>query len=217
MTKGAMMDTFDSRALRFTDCYGQRFMRPAVYCYGLAFAGACVPSPEQSFQIEVAGSERPGGMATHYVTVRKDGSRLQADPPLLAIAVGDLVIWHCPHSAAYPYAVDGEADFFGSAKLVNESGFSHAFTSPGDYVWADAHGSRLQGVVHVAKADVGSEAARCRWLELVRQGALVMIDGEQAEPVRIEIVTGQTVFFAIVKGPGVTVTDRRLLSHNSAA
>ena len=44
-----------------------------------------------------------------------------------------------------------------------------------------------------------------------------MIDGEQAEPVRIEIVTGQTVFFAIVKGPGVTVTDRRLLSHNSAA
>jgi plastocyanin len=216
MTKGAMMDTFDSRALRYTDCYGQRFMRPGVYRYGLGPAGACVPSPERSFRIEVAGSERPGGMATHYVTVRKDDARLQADPPLLAIAVGDLVIWHCPHSAAYPYVVDGEADFFGSAKLVNESGFSHAFTSPGEYAWADAHGSRLHGVVHVATADVGSEAARCRWLERLRQGALVLIDGDHAEPARVEIVTGQTVFFTIVKGPGVTITDRRLLHYSAA-
>ena len=32
----------------------------------------------------------------------------------------------------------------------------------------------------------------------------------QAEPAEVDIVVGQTVYFAIVTGPGVTITDARL-------
>ena len=40
-----------------------------------------------------------------------------------------------------------------------------------------------------------------------------MIAGERAEPREIDIVTGQTVFFAITKGPGISITDQRVLAR----
>ena len=54
-----MMDTLDSRALRFTDCYAQRFMKAGTYPYNvLPVMGHCVSS-ERPFTIRVkdAGSE----------------------------------------------------------------------------------------------------------------------------------------------------------------
>jgi hypothetical protein len=41
------------------------------------------------------------------------------------------------------------------------------------------------------------------------RGALVTIKG-RAEPQQVEIVTGQTVSFAVVDAPGITIMDQRL-------
>lgn len=38
-----------------------------------------------------------------------------------------------------------------------------------------------------------------------------MINDGRAEPAELEIMLGQTVFFAIVKGPAVTITERSLV------
>jgi hypothetical protein len=46
-------------------------------------------------------------------------------------------------------------------------------------------------------------------MKALSQGALVTIKG-RAEPQQVEIVTGQTVFFAVVDAPGITITDQRL-------
>jgi hypothetical protein len=40
----------------------------------------------------------------------------------------------------------------------------------------------------------------------------VIIDGDQANPQEITIVTGQTVFFAVENAPGITITDASLLA-----
>jgi hypothetical protein len=40
-----------------------------------------------------------------------------------------------------------------------------------------------------------------------------MIGDGKADRPEIEIMTGQTVFFAIVKTPGISITDDRLLTH----
>ena len=42
-----------------------------------------------------------------------------------------------------------------------------------------------------------------------------MIQNGKAEPASVEIVTGQTVFFAIVKAPGISITDERILSKQT--
>ena len=39
-----------------------------------------------------------------------------------------------------------------------------------------------------------------------------MIEKDKAEPAEVEIAVGQTVFFAVlVTGPGITITDERLI------
>jgi len=58
------MDTLDSRALRSTDCYAQRFMKPGSYAYNvLPVMGHCI-SMERPFSIRVADSATKGRM-TH--------------------------------------------------------------------------------------------------------------------------------------------------------
>jgi hypothetical protein len=44
-----------------------------------------------------------------------------------------------------------------------------------------------------------------------------MIDGDRADPAEIDVVVGQTVFFAIVKSSGMTITDERLIEIGAAA
>jgi preprotein translocase subunit YajC len=43
------------------------------------------------------------------------------------------------------------------------------------------------------------------------KGTLVVISGDKVEPTFVEISVGQTVFFAVEKADGVTITDRRLI------
>jgi hypothetical protein len=42
------------------------------------------------------------------------------------------------------------------------------------------------------------------------KGTVVMVANDKANPAEVEIEVGQTVFFAIVAGRGITITDRRL-------
>ena len=39
-----------------------------------------------------------------------------------------------------------------------------------------------------------------------------MISDGQPEPAEVEIMLGQTVFFAVVKGPGVSITEPVLVA-----
>ncbi|HEV8560204.1 MAG TPA: hypothetical protein VGR06_28045 [Actinophytocola sp.] len=40
-----------------------------------------------------------------------------------------------------------------------------------------------------------------------------MIAQGDVEPAEVDIVTGQTVFFIVVSGPGITITDARLVEN----
>jgi plastocyanin len=205
-------DTFDSRALRRTDCYGQRFMRPGTYRYALVPATWSPAADDFPYTIQVTDApDRDAVMEQHTVRVRQDGARFVPEQHALEIATGDLVVWNCRDSRTTPFAVAGEKDFFGNAALVNESGFSHAFGSAGEYEWADAHGSDLRGVVRVSDPRVTNSDDYQRWRRQLATGSVVMINGRNAEPAEVEIVTGQTVYFAVTKSDGISVTDARLL------
>jgi hypothetical protein len=60
-----------------------------------------------------------------------------------------------------------------------------------------------------------SDADIERWRRVLAKGILVRIADRDVEPREVEIVTGQTVFFAVIKGPGISITDRRLLGEHS--
>lgn len=205
------MDWLDSRALGPTDCYAQRFMRPGSYPYGLVPAHAGALTADHPFLIEVTG-ERPAQEATQHSlrVARRDGAFLP-DKETLQIAVGDIVLWNCPDRPAGAFAVIGDQPFFDSASLTNECGFTHAFGLPGDCHWADARGSGLSGVVRVGEVCCSDRKEFEAWRAQISKGVVVMIDNGKAEPAEVDIVVGQTVFFAIVTGPGITITDERLL------
>jgi plastocyanin len=212
-----MVDTFDSRALRRTDCYGQRFMRVGTYRYGIFPAGAHAIALEHPYAIEVVARQQPEPvMRQHNVVVHVDGARFTPDEDSLTIEEGDLVLWNCPHATTIPFVIAGDDEFFDSSNLVNECGFSHAFGSPGEYRWRDAHGSGIGGVVRVSAPDGVGRADLRRWKQTLTKGSLVMIADGQADPAEVEIMMGQTVYFAVVKGPGITVTDARALAEVAA-
>ncbi len=45
------------------------------------------------------------------------------------------------------------------------------------------------------------------------QGVVVQISGNKVTPAKVELLTGQTVFWAVEKAPGISITDRRLVGN----
>ncbi len=204
------LDTLDSRALRAVDCYGQRFMREGSYAYHVLPAGGGAINLERPFRIDVAARKSDGKMTQRHVALRWDGQRFVPEQDKLAIEAGDLVSWNCPDQKAPAFEIAGDKGFFGSASLVNECGYSHAFGLPGTYHWTDANGSGLKGVVRVKAVQCAKREELAHWRAALAKAALVMVSYDKAEPAEVDIVVGQTVYFAIVTGPGITITDARL-------
>lgn len=207
-----MIDTLDSRALRLTDCYGQRFMKVGAFPYNVLPAHGDSITEERPFTVKVKERTTKAKMQQHTVTVRCRAGKFSVEPVVVLIEDGDLVMWNCPDANSTPYLVVGDKGFFASHRLVNESGFSHAFGMAGEYRWMDAYGSGAAGVVRVKDPSCKEPAEFQRWRKALAEGTLVMVTDGKAEPREVDIVTGQTVFFAIGKGPGISITDERLLT-----
>ena len=202
-------NSLDSRAIGYTDTYGQRFMREGSFRYGVAAAPGAILLSDFPFVVEVAdgNAER---MTQHTVELTYTDKGFHPDSESVRIEAGDLVTWVCRDASTPPFEVVGVHDFFRSSRLVNESGYAHAFGTPGDYEWVDVYGSGIGGVVHVRQPEIADRESLAAWQKQLATGSIVMIGAERAEPAKIEIVTGQTVYFAVTKGPGISITDRRI-------
>lgn len=212
------MDLFDSRALRYTDSFGQRFMRAGRYPYDLrsaAWGGLRRPSPR--FVIDVSEERTGDKMTQHDVRVSLEGGALVADPPELSVSVGDMVLFATRDAKAPPFVVVGEKDFFSSGALSTEAGYAHAFGLPGEYEWVDANGSPLHGTVRVATPEEEGQRDRDAWMAQLSKGTLIMVEGDKCEPSEVDILTGQTVFWVVTRAPGVSITDARLLQISKQA
>src|SRR6266481_742930 len=80
-----MIDTFDSRALRVTDCYGQRFMKPGTYRYNVVPAHGHGITEERPFSIEVKERSAQPKMSQKSVVVTAEGGRFTVQPDVLTI------------------------------------------------------------------------------------------------------------------------------------
>ena len=205
------MTSFDSRALTYVDTFGQRFGKPDRIRYRLASAAVlCQPAGDDlPFELEV--TEGRGGKQ-HNVTVRVKGPRLVADPPELSIKTGDLVLWHSVASTP-GYAVQGKGKSieFDSSSLASETVFTHAFGVEGEFEWTDAIERAVSGRVNVSALDSRDPKQCAKWGRALQRGTVVVIDGKRSDPPAIDILVGQTVFFAVAAAKGITITDVQLL------
>jgi plastocyanin len=213
-----MFDPLDSRALRRTDCYAQRFMKAGVYPYHVLPAfGECIQR-ERPFSVKVLEQKSKTAMTQHNVVIHWENGAFTVDKSEMTIDAGDLVLWNCPDAGFTPYCIAGEKEFFSSGRMVNECGYSHAFGLPGEYRWRDANGGKINGVVRVRDPQCKDASQFGHWhARTLGKGTVVMIGAGKAKPSAVEIVTGQTVFFAIVKESGISITDERLLARPDTA
>jgi plastocyanin len=149
----------------------------------------------------------------HFVTVRRDGRRFVADPPELEITAGDSVLWNAsdPKTPSYSVRGEGASGGFDSTALTAEAVYTHAFGLPGEFRWADANGSGVSGLVSVRQVDSEDRRDMAAWADQVKEGVLVVVSGDRVDPKEVNVLVGQTVFFAIEKAPGITITDAQLL------
>src|SRR3546814_9257287 len=70
----------DSRAIRRTDCYAQRFMRPGRFSYAILPAHTAALSEDRPYTIIVNEGKKGGGeMAQHNVLIQAKGGRFQPE------------------------------------------------------------------------------------------------------------------------------------------
>jgi plastocyanin len=214
------MNTLDSRFLCLGDCYARKFGKAGTVRYVLsAAAGHCMPVGDGAYTITVSAQpSKNEASQQHNVVVRLINSQLVAEPASLQIKAGDMVLWHTPDGAANGFAVIGEGDAgnFNSGALTDESVYTHAFGLPGIYDWVDAHGGKARGQIRVKMVEAKERNDCKKWLEALAKGSLITVNGEKADPKRIDILAGQTVFWAVQKASGISITDTRLLLHQSS-
>jgi hypothetical protein len=80
----------------------------------------------------------------------------------------------------------------------------------------DAHGGRLRGEVNVRNLEVRHPEDCKKWLDTLSKGTLIKVAGDRCEPERVEILAGQTVFWAVEKAAGISITDSRLARKKPA-
>jgi plastocyanin len=210
------MTSLDSRSLRYTDCYARLFAAPGEARYSITTAAGmpfALEPDEYVINVKEAPSPREGEQ--HMVTVRREGRRFVAEPSSLDIVAGDSVMWHAPDTSLMGFAVRGQdaAGGFDSRALEASVVYTHAFGTPGEFAWVDANGSGLGGIVHVRPPQTEARAYAREWAQRVTDGFLVVISGDRADPPKLEVDIGQTVFFAVEKARGITITDRSLLGE----
>jgi plastocyanin len=209
------MNSLDSRALTQGDTYGQKFSRAGRYNYdfGLSVSGRLDKDAPFTITVKEASNPKRTGKQ-HFVAVRRGEEKrnLQADPPQLSIEAGDLVMWSAADSSTPGFSVSGrsENDSFSSAALSSEAVYTHAFGSAGEITWKDANGGRSSGKVTVTMPSTKPKDLEAYKARLAK-GTLVTIRSGRAEPSQVEILVGQTVFFAVEKTEGITITDQRLI------
>lgn len=204
----------DSRQLTYIDCFAQRFPSTGSISYRLSSTPLPCPLPgDDVFTIEV----REGGAGSegqqHDVAVRVKGGRLVADPPQLTIQEGDVVLWNAPDASTPGFAVqgDGEGFSFSSTAFRSDCLYSHAFLTPGDIKWIDANGGPTSGTIQVQNIDSADSDECQRWADSLGKPSVITVEGETVTPDRLELLTGQTVFWAITNTRDITVTDERLI------
>lgn len=210
------MDTLDSRSLRYIDCFAQKFSTPGQVRYRIStLAGACLPlEDEGEFTIDVNSlSDKSGESQQHDVQVRREGKKFVADPPHLEIHSGDMVLWNTPDPSIAGYVVVGKGaeGKFDSSALNSEAVFTHAFGTPGEYKWVDANNGKISGVIYVHSLDPKDKEQCQKWLATLEEGSLITIEGDSVYPEKMEILTGQTVFWAVQRALGISITDSRLV------
>jgi plastocyanin len=208
------MSTLDSRSLRYVDSFTQRFSTSGDVAYHITTtAGARVALEPAPFKIHVKEPPAQREGEQHFVTIRRSGLRFIAEPPELEITAGDNVLWHASDSKTPGYAVRGigAGGGFDSTALAAEAVYTHAFGVPGEFQWTDANGGRASGLVNVRQVNSRDGREMAAWSDQVKEGVLVIISGDRVEPKEVNIFVGQTVFFAIERAPGITITDSQFL------
>jgi plastocyanin len=212
------MTTLDSRRMTYLNCFGQKFSKPGTYRYRITSSSTSGLDRDARFSIEVKPVASPAKVQQHDVAVRLEGRELVADPPFVSINAGDLVVWNTPDSSIAGYLIEGKGSglSFSSARLTREAVYTHAFGVPGTYRWLDAHGGKLGGVIEVVSPKADAPESARKWLGSLGSPTLIRVRGEHADPKRVQILTGQTVAWAIEEAAGISVTDSSVVPDGAA-
>ncbi len=211
------MTTLDSRRMTYLNCYGQKFSEPGTYRYRILSSSTSGLQRDAHFSIEVKPAAAPTKVQQHDVAVRLEGRELVADPPNVSVSAGDLVVWNTPDSSIAGYLIEGEGSglSFSSASLTREAVYTHAFGLPGTYRWLDANGGKLGGVIEVVSLKADSGESSRKWLESLGSPTLITVRGDYADPEKVQILTGQTVAWAIEEARGISVTDSSVVPRGA--
>jgi len=214
------VNTLDSRSLHLHNCFAQPFPAAGEIKYVLVVGSLSPSSPptdtSNGFKIDVIPKVNAGPPTQYTVLVSVVNGTLVPTPAALVISVGDIVLWHHDDSSTpRRFGVIGAGNnfAFSSGSLTNEAVFTHAFGLPGTYDWIDATGKQLGGKIVVSATQLNKDAERANYLKtLATPAACEIKDNKVTSGGSLNIVVGQTVFWKVWNGNGVTITDKRLVS-----
>lgn len=214
------MYILDSRVISPVARFAQCFTQPGLYRYGFAplvLGRANTANMPFTINVKATGEPKRAGKQ-HDVIIGQDCGRLTPDRAELDIEVNDLVSWSACDTSTPGYSVSGysETHSFNSAAMTVGAIYVHAFGSAGDFDWKDANGHSLSGQVRVTMPPATTAQEMEAYRDRLAKPAVVVINGEKAEPSKVEIVVGGVVYFIVEHAEGITITDCRLIAGTTA-
>ncbi len=219
-----MQYALDSRTLGPVNCYIQKVTTTGKLELEVGPAAGGFVTADQRRVIKAKVKPRLSAAdsgkkrnSQHVVPLRYVDGNFVFEKPELDLHEGDSLVFHLETPKTPAFAVQGRIGKmrFSSANMVDKAVFTHAFGFPGTYEWVDANGSGVGGVITVLEQTARTQSDARELMKTMENGVLVHIVGDKVEPAEVAITVGQTVFFAVEKSKGITITDVSLVKKTA--
>jgi len=211
------MNTLDSRSLQIGDCFAVTFESEGELRYSLSPGSPPLPlrvegGKPEGYLIKVNKRSKAGESNQHTVHVERRDGDIVPDVDSLTIEAGDIVLWYTtdPKVLSFAIAGTGGGGEFGCHALKAGAVYTHAFGAPGTYEWHDPDEKGVEGRIEVSAPDVTTPEKLKAWYSSLEKPATIEIRRGKVSAERLQITVGQTVFWKVWDGSGITIRDKRL-------
>jgi hypothetical protein len=204
------MSEFDSRLLRYTDCFGQKLPATGQYRFQLGIKPSMRLADvggDHGHSVEVQDGEGTHEAVQRHVPVDWKNGTFEPQVAVGKASAGDVLTWSGAGPDTPPFEVEmtGPGGNSGSGSMSNGALVTHAFLVPGTYTWHIGDQKEPAGRIRVDQVIAHNKDEFDAWVKSVSQGPMVRIVSGRPDHGDLQIPVGGTICWTVETSSNVFI------------